>query len=59
LKDELMKRFRVRYVPRLFMLDRTSRVAHQDTRQHLEEKSENSWPSSSEFTFSKKFGIKK
>ena len=54
-----MKRFRVRYVPRLFLLDRTSRVAHQDTRQHLEEKSENSWPSSSEFTFSKKFEIKK
>jgi len=35
---ELMKRFRVRYVPRLFLLDRTGRVAHQDTRQHLEEK---------------------
>ena len=33
-----MKRFRVRYVPRLFLLDRTGRVAHQDTRQHLEEK---------------------
>ena len=35
---ELIKRFRVRYVPRLFLLDRTGRVAHQDTRQHLEEK---------------------
>ena len=37
-EGELMKRFRVRYVPRLFLLDRTGRVAHQDTRQHLEEK---------------------
>ena len=37
-KGELMKRFRVRYIPRLFLLDRTGRVAHQDTRQHLEEK---------------------
>ena len=33
-----MKRFRVRYVPRLFLLDRTGRIAHQDTLQHLEEK---------------------
>jgi len=37
-EGKLMKRFRVRYVPRLFLLDRTGRVAHQDTRQHLEEK---------------------
>jgi thioredoxin-related protein len=37
-EGELMKRFRVRYVPRLFLLDRTGRIAHQDTRQHLEEK---------------------
>jgi hypothetical protein len=33
-----MKRFRVRYVPRLFLLDRTGRGSHQDTLQHLEEK---------------------
>ena len=37
-EGELMKRFRVRYIPRLFLLDRTGRVAAQDTRQHLEEK---------------------
>jgi thiol-disulfide isomerase/thioredoxin len=37
-EGKLMKRFRVRYVPRLFLLDRTGRIAHQDTRQHLEEK---------------------
>ena len=37
-EGELMKRFRVRYIPRLFLLDRTGRVAHPDTRQHLEEK---------------------
>ncbi|MBC8243970.1 MAG: TlpA family protein disulfide reductase [Verrucomicrobia bacterium] len=37
-EGELMKRFRVRYVPRLFLLDRTGRVAHQDTRRNLEEK---------------------
>ena len=37
-EGELMKRFRVRYVPRLFLLDRTGRIARQDTRQHLEEK---------------------
>ena len=37
-EGDLMKRFRVRYIPRLFLLDRTGRVAHQDTRQHLEEK---------------------
>jgi len=37
-EGELMKRFRVRYIPRMFLLDRTGRVAHQDTRQHLEEK---------------------
>ena len=37
-EGSFMKQFRVEYIPRLFLLDHTGRVAAQDTRKNLEEK---------------------